>query len=274
MGQISSKIKSTKNSSKDDVVVTKRAFTRHREKGLWLKTCASPDARNAEAQERVNRLEAAISLLGPGSTDARLLQDLVNKAKGQCREIPVGERFDSCLAFVGRAQARLKHAVERTTPGRINRRSSEPREVEGRSKRLECSSNDSSRHSSGSTRGDSPVKGTSGRDGVRIAERSGSEEEGTVPVCPSARSDCPCFDASKWDRECSEWIRVRPTFVRQVSFDEHTDRQSRFNIERPSDAIQQGRSSDFEPVQPFCVREQPPVEKVVNIVEARYGLRG
>ena len=52
--------------------------------------------RSAEAQEQFSRFEAAISLLGLETSDALLLQDLVNKAKGQCREIPV----DACLVGI------------------------------------------------------------------------------------------------------------------------------------------------------------------------------
>ena len=68
----------------------------------------SPDARVAEAQARVSRLQAALDLLGADNPDAELLKASLETAKRQCRVQPVGERLDSCLKFVERAQGRIE----------------------------------------------------------------------------------------------------------------------------------------------------------------------
>ena len=68
----------------------------------------SPDARVAEAQARVSRLQAAVDLLGVDNPDAELLKASLEAAKRQCRVQPVGERLDSCLKFVERAQGRVE----------------------------------------------------------------------------------------------------------------------------------------------------------------------
>ena len=68
----------------------------------------SPDARVAEAQARVSRLQAAVDLFGVDNPDAELLKASLEAAKRQCRVQPVGERLDSCLKFVERAQGRVE----------------------------------------------------------------------------------------------------------------------------------------------------------------------
>ena len=68
----------------------------------------SPDARVAEAQARVSRLQAALDLLGADNPDAEFLKASLETAKRQCRVQPVGERLDSCLKFVDRAQGRIE----------------------------------------------------------------------------------------------------------------------------------------------------------------------
>ena len=68
----------------------------------------SPDARVAEAQARVSRLQAAADLLGVDNPDAELLKASLEAPKRQCRVQPVGERLDSCLKFVERAQGRVE----------------------------------------------------------------------------------------------------------------------------------------------------------------------
>ena len=73
-----------------------------------LHTGKSPDARVAEAQARVSRLQAAVDLLGVDNPDAELLIASLEAAKRQCRVQPVEERLDSCLKFVGRAQGRVE----------------------------------------------------------------------------------------------------------------------------------------------------------------------
>ena len=67
----------------------------------------SPHARVAEAQARVSRLQAALDL-GADNPDAELLKSSLEIAKWHCRVQPVGERLDSCLKFVERAQGRIE----------------------------------------------------------------------------------------------------------------------------------------------------------------------
>ena len=68
----------------------------------------SPDARVAEAQARVFRLQAAADLLGVDNPDAELLKASLEAPKRQCRVQRVGECLDSCLKFVERAQGRVE----------------------------------------------------------------------------------------------------------------------------------------------------------------------
>ena len=68
----------------------------------------SPDAHVAEAQARVSRLQAALDMLGADIPDAELLKVFLDIAKRQCRVQPVGERLDSCLKFVERAQGGIE----------------------------------------------------------------------------------------------------------------------------------------------------------------------
>ena len=57
----------------------------------------SPDERVAEARARVARLEAALQVLGETSPEAQPIQEVLRKAREQCRVQPVGERLDSTL---------------------------------------------------------------------------------------------------------------------------------------------------------------------------------
>ena len=72
----------------------------------------SPDARVAEAQARVSRLQAAVDLLGVDNPDAELLKASLETAKRQCRVQPVKEQLDSCPKFVerGERQKRIVHS--------------------------------------------------------------------------------------------------------------------------------------------------------------------
>ena len=68
----------------------------------------SPEARVAEAQARVSRLQAAMDLLGVDNQDAEPLKASVETARRQCSVHPVGERLDSCEKYVERAQGRVE----------------------------------------------------------------------------------------------------------------------------------------------------------------------
>ena len=68
----------------------------------------SPDERAAEARARVERLEAALKVLGEDSPEAQPLKEALKKAQDQCRVLLVGERLDSTLKFIQRSQARIK----------------------------------------------------------------------------------------------------------------------------------------------------------------------
>ena len=118
-----------------------------------LHTGKSPDARVAEAQARVSRLQAAVDLLGVDNPDAELLKASLEAAKRQCRVQLVGERLDSCLKFVERAQGRVerqKRIVEEAQQVLANYESQLARVARSgtiacRSTRMSCSATDTQR---------------------------------------------------------------------------------------------------------------------------------
>ena len=67
----------------------------------------STNERVEEAKARVARLGAALQLLGVDSPDAEPIKVALEKARGRCRVLLVGERLDSCMKFVERAKGRV-----------------------------------------------------------------------------------------------------------------------------------------------------------------------
>ena len=67
----------------------------------------------AEAQERVQRLEAVLSTYGGvDNAETASLKDMIRRAKSQARIPPPADRIKSCEEFLGRASRRLEKAEE------------------------------------------------------------------------------------------------------------------------------------------------------------------
>ena len=67
----------------------------------------------AEAQERAQRLEAALSTYGGvENAETASLKDMIRRAKGQAKIPPPADRIKSCEEFLGRSTRRLEKAEE------------------------------------------------------------------------------------------------------------------------------------------------------------------
>ena len=71
-----------------------------------------PQQRVAEATARVERLEAALKLLGEDDPDAEPLKIALKRAKSQAQVRPVGERLDLCLQYISRVKRQVARAEE------------------------------------------------------------------------------------------------------------------------------------------------------------------
>ena len=71
-----------------------------------------PQQRVAEASARVERLEAALKLLGEDDPDAEPLKIALKRAKSQAQVRPVGERLDLCLQYIARVKKQVARAEE------------------------------------------------------------------------------------------------------------------------------------------------------------------
>ena len=71
-----------------------------------------PQQRVAEASARVERLQAALNLLGEDDPDAEPLKVGLKRAKVQAQVRPVGERLDLCLQYIARFKKQVARAEE------------------------------------------------------------------------------------------------------------------------------------------------------------------
>ena len=68
----------------------------------------SPDEVAAAAQQRVQRLEAALQTVGDEDTpEVKSLQDALKKAKVAAQGIPMGVQLEECQKFVARCEKRI-----------------------------------------------------------------------------------------------------------------------------------------------------------------------
>ena len=71
-----------------------------------------PQKRVAEASARMERLEAALKVLGEDDPDAEPLKAAVKRAKVQAQVRSVEERLDLCLQYIARVKKQVARAEE------------------------------------------------------------------------------------------------------------------------------------------------------------------